>query len=162
MKRRNNLLPGLILIALGAYFFARQMGWHIPLSDTLFSWPSILLIAGLLFCGQAWSNKDDGQLFSGLVMTGLGIQFHAVHTYGLWSHHWAYFTLIIGIAFLAKYFFSRRDGWVPGIILTALSILSLFYQGTVVLIRESLGSFAQYWPVLLILAGVYILFFRKK
>ncbi|WP_026690554.1 LiaI-LiaF-like domain-containing protein [Alteribacter aurantiacus] len=162
MKKRKNLVPGLVLILAGVYFLAQQMNWEIPLSNTLFSWPSVLLIIGLLFSGQGVSNKDDGQLFSGLILTGLGIHFHGVHTYGLWSHHWTYFTFIIGVAFLGKYFFTRRDGWLPGVFLVGISILNEFYQGTVVLIRESLGVFASYWPVLLIGIGLYLMFFRKK
>ncbi|WP_096435970.1 LiaI-LiaF-like domain-containing protein [Alteribacter populi] len=160
--KRNNLIPGLVLIAIGFYFFAKQMDWNIPFAQVVFAWPSILVVIGLMFCFQAFSNKDESQTFSGVTLLGFGLHFHAVHTFSLWSHHWGYFTFILGVAFLAKYSVRKAEGLLPGIVLLAISILSLFYQGVFDWIRESLGIFQQYWPLIFIVIGIYLLFFKKK
>ncbi|TMW71615.1 LiaI-LiaF-like domain-containing protein [Alteribacter natronophilus] len=161
-RSRRNLVPALILLAVGSYFLAQQLGMDIPFAGTILSWPSVLVIAGLFFLSQGYSQREDGQVFTGAATLGLGLYFHAVYTFDLWSIHWSHFTLIFGIAFLLKYRYSRRDGWIPGIILIGISLFSLFFQGSVRLIQETLGAASQFWPVILIGLGLYLLFLRKK
>ncbi|UCZ52131.1 DUF5668 domain-containing protein [Bacillus shivajii] len=160
--RRNNFLPGIILISTGLYFLLKQFDITLPYANVIFTWPSILVFIGLVMAFQGFSNRDDSKMFTGATLLGLGVLFHGVHTYGTWGYHWGYFTLIVAIAFLMKYFVNKRDGLTPAMILFAITAFALFSSEVSEWIRTFAGGFESLWPVLLIAIGVYLLFFRKK
>ncbi|WP_096189585.1 LiaI-LiaF-like domain-containing protein [Evansella halocellulosilytica] len=160
--RRNSFLPGVILIGIGIYFLLQQFSISFPYSSVIFSWPTILVLIGVITAYQGFSNRDDSKMFTGITLLGLGTLFHGVHTFGQWSYHWGYFTLIVGIAFLMKYSVNKREGLIPAFILFAITAFALFSSEVSSWIRQVAGGFEMFWPVVLIGAGMYLLFFRKK
>lgn len=159
--RSRQALPGIILILLGVYYLSRQFNFSLPYTDILLTWQSILFLIGLVLSWQGFSNKDDNRMFSGIVLLGLGTLFHGIHTFGYWEYQWPYFTLIISLAFFMKYFVSKRDGMTPGITLLLISLGALFLPGIIEGYRN-LSGVETYWPIALIIIGVYLLFFRKR
>lgn len=155
--KRNSILPGIFLVIIGLYFLLKQMNITIPYSDLLVTWPSILVIIGLILAFQGFSNRDDNKMFSGTLLLGFGIYFHGVITFNYWKYHWAFFTLVISIAFFMKYFVNKRDGIVPGFILLGISAL-YFFSGY---ITHYIGEFQAFWPIALIGIGIYFIFFKK-
>ncbi|SDZ05050.1 hypothetical protein SAMN05421736_105228 [Evansella caseinilytica] len=159
--KRNHLLPGFFLIVIGLYFLLKQFNISFPYSHLIFTWQSILLILGLVFAFQGFSNRDEHKMFSGIIMLGLGVYFHSIHHFHFLNAHWGYFTLIISIAFFMKYFVNKRDGIVPGMILLIISLIAL-NAGNVTQWFNIFTKFNNFWPVLLIFVGIYLVFFRKK
>ncbi|MCE7793468.1 DUF5668 domain-containing protein [Salipaludibacillus sp. CUR1] len=160
--KSNQALPGIILIAAGIFFLTRQFNFTFPYGDLLFQWPSILIIIGFVLSWQGFSNRDDHKMFSGIVLLGLGILFHGIYTFNYWTYEWPYFTLIIALAFLLKYAVNKRDGAGPGFILLIISAAALFYSTITEWAYSLHSSVETIWPGLLILIGVYLLFFRKR
>ncbi|WP_458412310.1 LiaI-LiaF-like domain-containing protein [Schinkia sp. CFF1] len=155
MKRQGFFL-GVILIGLGVYFLMDQL--NIPVMHKLFTWPTLLLIIGIAFLLQVYVAHDRQSIFPGVILTGLGIHFHGRELFSFWPDHWAIYTLIVGIAFIAQH---QR---ILGILLVVISLLGLFYDGVIgwlSYISEAVGWLVHFWPVLLILLGVYILVKKK-
>ncbi|MFA9558635.1 LiaI-LiaF-like domain-containing protein [Evansella sp. AB-rgal1] len=160
--KRNNVIPGIILILVGLYYLLKQFQISIPFSDSLFAWPSILVAIGFVLAFQGHSNRDDNKIFSGTILLGLGVFFHGIHTFHLWSYHWGYITLIVSIAFFMKHFVTKRDGIVPGIILLIISLFALYSYQVTTWIQTFFSTFDTFWPIIFIGIGVYLLFFRRK
>ena len=160
--KRNNLIPGLILIAVGVYFLLQQFEISLPYSNILFAWPSILGIIGLILAYQGYSNRNDSKMFSGIILLGLGVYFHGVHTFNQWSNHWAYFTLIVSIAFFMKYFVNKREGLTPAFILLFVSAFGLYSPSIILWMQDYTSGFEALWPVVLIAVGIYFLFIKKR
>ncbi|MFZ3588357.1 LiaI-LiaF-like domain-containing protein [Bacillus sp. DJP31] len=160
--KKQGVFPGIILIGIGIYFLLDQL--HFPALSMFYSWPTLLIIIGVAFLSQAYTSRDYQNIVPGFILVGLGVHFHLLELVSFWPDHWAMFTCIIGIAFLLRYQ-QTKSGLLPGIVLLLLSILALFYHevigwlgwvGTIVELAE------HYWPIGLILVGVYLLFFKKK
>ena len=88
---------GILLVLVGAYFFAENLGYEIGL-DYLFStyWPVLIIIWGLkeLFSGflklRAGLKKNHfraGQLFWGILITGIGVVLYG-NNLGMWEMSW--------------------------------------------------------------------------
>ncbi|MDY0408593.1 hypothetical protein [Paracerasibacillus soli] len=96
-------------------------------------------------------------------MIGLGVHFHGLEHYSFWIDHWAAYPLIVGIALFLRALKTKR-GFFISIILIGISLLMIFtiqipewFQW----IYTVLGFLEQYWPIVLILIGAYILIKRK-
>ncbi|WP_147803476.1 LiaI-LiaF-like domain-containing protein [Alkalicoccus halolimnae] len=160
--KTNHTVSGMILLFLGIYFLLQQFNISIPFAEVLFRWPSILFGLGLVFMWQGFSNKDDSSMFSGSVLTGLGILFHGSTTFEVWSLTWPYFTLVIGLAFLMKYNVRKKDGLSTGIILLLITAVGVFASQVLPLFQDTVGSFTSFWPLAFVAVGIYYLFFRKS
>lgn len=157
MKKQGFFL-GIILIGIGVYFLMDQL--NIPFLNNLFTWPTLLLIIGIAFLLQGFVAKETQSLFPGTILTGLGIHFHGRELFDFWPDHWAIYTLIVGLAFIIRHQ-KTKSGIVPGILLLVISLLGLFYDGIIGwmnYIGEAVGWLENFWPVILIIIGVYLLF----
>ena len=168
MSRRSSrsgvLIPGLILIAVGAWFLAGTLGAELPNMEQM--WPVFPTIVGIsLFIGWLVSSNKRGSY--GMIIPAainflVGLFFFGF-TFGVfpWDDmaiYWPVFPLIVGIAFIAAWIFSglRDTGLlIPGGIAAAVGIVGLGF--TVFGMKEQVRSLIQYWPVLLIGLGVLIL-----
>ncbi|RXI98444.1 hypothetical protein DS745_19150 [Anaerobacillus alkaliphilus] len=157
--KRQGIFPGVLLIGVGLIFLLQN--YNIPFIQSVFSWPSILVIIGLAFLFQAYIGKDYHSIFTGILLVGLGIHFHGLHLFSFWPDHWAMFTLIIGVAFLFRYSKTKKDGLVPGVILLLISLVAFMYSEFVDLFGSLYSYIENFWPIALIVGGIYLLFFRK-
>ncbi len=160
--KKQGVFPGFILIGIGAYFLLDQL--HFTALSIFYSWPTLLLIIGVAFLAQAYTSRDYQNITPGFILLGLGVHFHLLKLVPLWPDHWAMFTFIIGLSFLLRYQ-KTKTGLIPAVILILLSILGLFYHEVIDWLGW-IGSFVKlvekYWPISLIIAGLYLLFFKKK
>lgn len=161
MKSKQTL-PGLILVIIGMYYLSQQFDFSLPYTNIVLKWPSILFLIGLILSWQGFSNKDDNKMFSGVVLLGLGTLFHGIHTFQYWDYNWPFFTLIISFAFFMKYFVNKRDGMTPAIILLLISASALFLPRLLDHYHNLLTGYESFWPVILIIVGIYLLFFKKR
>lgn len=157
--KRQGIFPGVLLVGVGLIFLLQN--YNIPYINYIFTWPSILLIIGLAFLFQAYIGKDYHSIFTGVLLVGLGIHFHGLQLFSFWPDHWAMFTIIIGVAFLFRYSKTKKDGLIPGVILLIVSLVSFMYIEFIDLFGSLFTYVENFWPVALIGAGIYLLFFKK-
>lgn len=161
-NRRRALLPGLLLMLLGAWLLARNLGWPVPGLDQL--WPAIILLFGLGFVGQylAGGRRDEGLVFSGVAATLTGAFFLTITlgylAWGDLGRLWPVFVLIGGAAFLAQWLAkpAERGLLVPALMALAVGGVALVF--TLGLLNPALAEqAARLWPLGLIVLGLGLL-----
>lgn len=160
--KKQNIFPGIILIGFGLYFFLQQT--EVSILKPFYSWPSLLIIVGIAFLCQGYLAKDYESILPGTILTGFGIHFHVVEHYSLWPNHIGVFILIISLGFLLRYQ-KLKTGLFHGLLFLIISILLLFYDrfaNWFGLLETSMKTVWNFWPVLLIGIGLFLLIFKKK
>jgi len=149
---RPALLPGLILLGLGLYFLLRQ--FNLPLFDQLMTWPMILIIIGSAFMICSYSGWDKMLILPGGILLALGIHFLAMNSSAHWPVHWSMYPGAVGSGFLLAYIRTQdRSFLIPAGILLGIPIIVLGFGGFHVM--------ATWWPIAVILIGVYLLLKRS-
>ncbi len=150
---KESRTAGLILIILGIAFLianATDLGWR-------HFWPLILILGGIGFIALFLRDrKNYGVLMPASVLIVIG----GILTAGVWlgwdqmNTLWPLFIAAPGIGFFAMYAFGPHKGGllVPAFILTGIA-------GVFLLIEYDKEEF---WPVLLILIGLALIFRRKR
>lgn len=158
--KKQNALAAYVLIGIGAFFLLRQL--KLPIFTDFYSWPTLLIIIGLALLIHSYTAKNYQNLFGGTIVLALGIHFHGLEHYSFWIDHWAVYLLIVGIAFIVRYLQTKK-GLLPGVILLIISIVFIFSIELPVWldwIYDLFELIERFWPIALIILGVYLL--RKK
>lgn len=150
--KRPALLPGLILIGLGIYFLLKQL--NVPEFGHILSWPLILIIIGLSFIICSYSGWDRMMILPGGILLSLGIHFYGLQAWADWPNQWSLYPGAVGIGFLLAYIRTKEAPFlIPAGVLLALPTIFYVFDGG--------NMLHQWWPVALVLVGVYLLFRRR-
>ena len=160
--KNQNMIPGIILIGFGVYYYLQQIG--LTLFDQFYTWPTLMAIVGVAFITQGYRGRDYDAILPGVIFLGFGIHLHVVGRLEIWPDHLGAFILIIALAFLLRYQ-KTGIGLFHGILFLILATLLLFYDQISSWLGTLEGGVAfiwRFWPVALILIGAYLLFFKRK
>lgn len=157
--RRNRVLSGLVLILLGGVFLVAQFV-EIPSLGKL-----ILPGLGLLFLFWGIAVREGGLLIPGGILSGIGMGVYLMEALPLEGEaEPGVFLLSFGGGFvlitLLSALFTRETQWwalIPGGILAAIG--GALYMGGAAL--DALELAGRFWPVALILAGLWLIFRRR-
>jgi hypothetical protein len=157
--RRNRILSGLVLILLGGLFLVNQYV-EIPSAGNLFL-PGL----GLLFLVWGIVTRTSGLLVPGGILTGIGTGVYLMNALPLEGDaEPGVFLLSFGggfalITLLSAIFTEEIHWWalIPGGILATIG--GALYAGGIA--QDVLEIIGRFWPVALILVGIYILFRRR-
>lgn len=161
-NRRGAVIPGLLLIVLGAWLLAGTLGVRLPNLGDL--WPLIPLGFGLAFLAEYFleGRRNAGLVFTGVAGALMGAFFLAITLgpleWGDLGRLWPVFVLIGGLAFLAQWLASpsERGLLVPATLALLVGAVGLLFS--LDLLGTGLGAqLSRLWPVLLILAGLGLL-----
>lgn len=159
-RQRSNLVVGVILLLVGGWFLALQI---VPgLGDLLnieFSWPLFVVGAGLLLLVFGLLVGAPDMAIPASIVGGIGGLLYWQNTTGRWES-WAYvWTLIPGfvgvgiiLAGLLKGQIRRALVEGVGVLVTSLVLFAIFSS-----FLGGVNLFGDYWPVLLILLGLWML-----
>lgn len=164
VMRRGNLVLGVVLVVLGALFLvAALLGpgvWRVV-------WPFLIIMPGLVFfLLMVVAGKEAGALAipgSILTITGLILLYQNLSQHWVsWAYLW---TLVsptgVGLGLLIWGLWSGREsitraGWIVAKVGFALFVVfGLFFE--LILNISGSGMARLFWPVLLILFGLYLL-----
>ena len=171
-NRSGAILPGLLLIALGAWLLAVTLGVRLPSVATL--WPVVLIVAGLAFLAQffAGGRRSEGLVFTGVAAALLGVFFLAITlgrlTWNDAGRLWPIYVLIGGLAFLAQWLArpGERGLLVPAVL--ALAVGGATLALALGLVRADVADqIIRLWPLVLIVLGLgllgsYVMSGRRK
>lgn len=170
MKRQNvwGIGTGLLLVGLGSLFLIGEL---LPGNAMRYLWPFFLIALGaLFFMGMAAGGKATGALaIPGSIMTMLGLIFLVQAIFNIWAT-WAYaWTLLLVAVGIGLNLFSQHSDipqlrFVGRLVMLVGGVLffvfGIFFEAIFALGgTRSLGGVL--WAVLLILAGVFLLFGRE-
>ncbi|MBN1230652.1 MAG: hypothetical protein JXA19_02175 [Anaerolineales bacterium] len=155
--RRNNLGWGVLLILVGAFFLAVQMGYINNVFD-LYEWPVIIVGVGAIFILIAILTGASGMAIPGSIVGGVGMLLYYFNSTGRWGE-WTLWTLIpafVGLGTFIMYLLEGKfsaavreggSGILWGVVLYA--ILAAVFGGPL--------PFDKYWPIIIILVGFWFL-----
>lgn len=155
--KRDSLVWGIILIVLGGAFLVNQL---FPDLFGGFSWPWILLALGGIFALVSLIGRVGGLMIPGVILLGLGGIFFYQDTTGnwdSWAYVWALIPAFVGLGMLigGLYDPELRPARRVALLLIAGGLLMFMIFGGFFGLDPSL---VRFWPVLLILFGLFILF----
>lgn len=167
-RKQTNLIGGILLILVGAWFLAMQ--FFPQLGDWInieLSWPLIIIGVGIFLLVLGLLVGEPGMAVPAVIVGGIGGLLYYQNTTGdweSWSYAWTLIPGFVGLGVLLAGLLGgtlRKDlaGGLTLIVISAVLfiIFASFLGGLTVL--------GDYWPVLLILLGVWILLtavFRKR
>jgi hypothetical protein len=157
--KQNGMFPGVVLIGLGLYFLSQK--WTLPYIEFFHRWPTLFLIFGIAFLLQGKSSNDSSHYFPGVILVGLGVHFHAPQLVKGWPNQWEIYTLLIGFAFISQTSKKKKDGIFLGSLFIFFSILGLFSTGFVSWAGKLFSIFEAFWPIALLIIGIYLIFKKK-
>lgn len=161
--KNQRIFPGVILIGFGAYFLLQQFG--ISSLQRFYTWPTLLIIIGIAFLGQGYLSKEAEAILPGVIMTGFGIHFHLAGKVAFWPQNTiGMLILIISIGFFLR-FQKTNNGLFQAFLFLVIAVLLLFYDkiaGYLGMLQNGFATVWKYWPVLLIIIGIYFILKRKK
>lgn len=160
--KKQSIFPGIILVGIGGYLLLQQL--NVTVFDGFFSWPTIVMIIGIALLIHAYTLNDHSNIFPGIVLTGFGFHFHHVNQLSFWPDHFSMLILIVSIGMLLRYL-KTKAGLSHGLLLLAISLLFLKYDlfmGWLSFFKDGFSFIIRFWPILLIGAGIYLLFIKKK
>ncbi|HZW05027.1 MAG TPA: DUF5668 domain-containing protein [Anaerolineaceae bacterium] len=167
-QRKSAVIPGIILILIGLAFLAIEL---VPgLADQVdlsFSWPMIIIGIGVIMLVLAFSLNEPGLVIPATITGGIGSLLFYQNTtgdWGSWAYAWALIPGFVGIGLVLYSLWEgkRGDELQTGIVMTLISGLAFLLFGSFLGPFDEIG---QFWPVLLVLLGVYLLFsgmFRRR
>jgi hypothetical protein len=165
-RTRSSLTFGFLLILLGAWFLAVQLVPQLNWFWNILTWPvSIIIIAIFLFLLGIVLNAP-GMAIPACIVGGIGGLLYwqnATGNWESWTYAWPLIPGFVGAGLMLAAIMGeggrdtfRVGAWMSIISLTVFAIFGAFFGANV------LGT---YWPVLLILVGVWVLIqplYRRK
>lgn len=155
-NNRNSIVLGVLFIVIGATFLAVNLlgiGWRSL-------WP-LLFFAGaaINFVIFLSDRRNLGVLMPTTILLIYGALFQYCALEGWWrmSELWPTFILGPGVGLLMMYLFGKRESGllIPAFILIGLSAIFFVAFGP-------FRDYSRYWPVLLILLGLFLLLKRQR
>ncbi len=169
-QRRSDLIFGILLLLLGGWFLAAQFNLLPGLNeliDVQFQWPWIVIGVGVFLFLLALITRTPGLSVPACIVGGIGGILYWTNltgNWGDWSYLWTLIPGFVGIGILLSTLLGGEDkkGYREGfrIILTSAILFVIF-----LMLFSGRGEFIKYWPVLVILAGIWIIIqtlFRKS
>jgi len=156
---------GIVLIGLGLLFLVTQF---LRISLWSLGWPFFVIIPGLMFFAgmiASGKGKNGGLAIPGSIITTTGLILlyqNVFHTWATWAYVWALiFPTAVGLGLIIEglwddHSHSVREGrqmMLIGLIIFVLA--ALFFEVIIGIQGRGFGSY--FWPLALIVVGVYLL-----
>lgn len=174
-RRRLSITVGVLFILIGGWLFAVQ--FYSPLkdwADAFAEWPMWIIATGVLVLFAGLVSGSPKLAVPAAIISGLGGIFYyqnLTEEWDTWAYAWTLIPGFIGVGTLIQYLLQgklrlalRQGG---GAIVLSLFLFGvfggLFYDS--VGGPDFLANLSDYWPVLLIIIGLWILLrpiFKRK
>ena len=156
---------GIALIIFGAALLLRRMD-IISVAFSQIFW-SLMMVVGIVGVGRGFANSRRGRVFWGTVLFLYSLFFLLRSLDSVEIHFYMFFPgtfLIFGLAFVMMYLQDVRDWFllIPALFLCAIGILLLLTETGYLYRWEVWEAIHLYWPVVLILLGIALIFRRRK
>ena len=164
MHKQNSIIFGTILILVGVLFLFVQFFPGLAASlDLSQQWPLVIVTVGvLLILSAVWGTPTLA--IPGSIVAGIGGLLYVqnqTNAWESWSYAWALIPGFVGIGLLLAGIlgYKRRASWRAGGRLLLISVMLFLIFGA---FFNGLGVLGQFWPVLLIILGLWMLWPRRK
>lgn len=169
-ERRSDLVFGIILVIIGGWFLAAQFDLVPGLKDFMnveYQWPFIVIGVGIFLFLLGLLLRSPGMSVPACIVGGIGGLLYWTNKtgdWGTWSYLWTMIPGFVGVGILLATLLGGHEvkEYKEGVKLILISgILFVIF----LMLFSGQGQFIRYWPVLLVIAGVWVLIqaiFRRK
>jgi len=153
--KTSDIIIGIGFIILGLIFLFENFGYIEFDFEEI--WPLFVILGGCAFwVGYVKDRKNYGLIMPGTILFIYGLMFWYCSFEG-WYYMgilWPGFLIGPGLGFFLMYLLGEKEKGllIPATILTGIGILFLFRYSSVL----------RFWPVLLIILGIILIFKHKK
>ncbi len=169
-ERRSDLVFGIILLLIGAWFLASQFNFVPGLNEIInvqYQWPLIVIGVGLFLFLIGLLTRSPGMSVPACIVGGIGgilYWTNVTQRWGDWSYLWTLIPGFVGVGSILATLIGggNKRGYRDGLRLILISLILLV---VFIMLFSGQGYFVKYWPILVILAGVWVIIqtiIRKK
>jgi hypothetical protein len=169
-ERRSDLVIGIVLLLIGGWFLAAQFNLVTSLNELIniqFEWPMIIVGVGVFLFVLGLLSRNPRMSVPACIVGGIGGILYWTNStgdWGAWSYLWSLIPGFVGVGIILATLLGgeEKSGYREGFLLIFISaiLFIVFY-----LLLSGQGNFVKYWPILVIVAGIWIIIqtiFRKK
>lgn len=148
-SNRGTMIAGIVLVVLGAVFFALNL---IPGIDAKKTWPLILVVLGIGFCLPAfiWSDVREnlaGLFIPGFILLVLGVIFlfnTLTSIWNIWAIAWILIPASVGLGLVVAAYIGKWDRSVRQVgiwmMVISMSVFALFAAMFNNIVVKSIGA----------------------
>jgi hypothetical protein len=161
-ERRSDLVFGVILLLIGAWFLVAQFNLVPGLNAIMnvqYQWPLIVVGVGALLFILGLLVRAPGMSVPACIVGGIGGILYwdnLTGNWGDWSYMWTLIPGFVGVGIILSTLLGgiERGGYREGLRLILISAILFF---VFLMIFSGQASIIKYWPVLVILVGAWII-----
>jgi hypothetical protein len=169
-ERRSDIVVGIFLLIIGGWFLASQFNLVPGINEIMniqYQWPLIVIGVGVFLFLLGLLIRAPGMSVPACIVGGIGGILYwnnATGNWADWSYLWTLIPGFVGVGIILSTLLggNEKGGYRAGLrsILVSAILFIIF-----VMIFSGQSYFIKYWPILVILAGIWIIIqtlFRKK
>lgn len=160
-NKAQNLFPSILLISCGLFYFSQAQGL-LPVQFS--TWSAIFILLGIAFILQSYLGKQYDFLIPASLFLGIGIHFHLSEKYPIPQDAFGLILLFLSLGFFLRYF-KTKEGLFYGWSFLLLALIQLFQDKILVwfqFVVPGQKTITELWPLILIVFGCYLFFFKRK
>ncbi len=153
---------GVLLVGFGIFFLLNEL--HMSIAAKVYTWPVLLILIGAALLTESALSEDHSNLLASYILITLGIHFYVSEQIPFWPTNISMVVFMVAISFLLSAR-KAKSGFFQGGTLLIIAILMMFSDRLKLFlpkVEDGVNYLTTFWPILLLLVGLYLLFFKRK
>lgn len=153
---------GVLLVGFGIFFLLNEL--HMSIAAKIYTWPVLLILIGAALLTESALSQDHSNLLASYILITLGIHFYVSEQIPFWPTNISMVVFMVAISFLLSAR-KAKSGFFQGGTLLIIAILMMFSDRLKLFlpkVEDGVNYLTTFWPILLLLVGLYLLFFKRK
>ncbi|MBU3572271.1 DUF5668 domain-containing protein [Priestia aryabhattai] len=160
--KKQSMFFGVLLVGFGIFFLLNEL--HMSIAAEVYTWPVLLILIGAALLTESALSQDHSNLLASYILITLGIHFYVSEQIPFWPTNISMVVFMVAISFLLSAR-KAKSGFFQGGILLIIAILMMFSDRLKLFlpkVEDGVNYLTTFWPILLLLVGLYLLFFKRK
>jgi len=160
--KKQSMFFGVLLVGFGIFFLLNEL--HMSIAAKVYTWPVLLILIGAALLTESALSQDHSNLLASYILITLGIHFYVSEQIPFWPTNISMDVFMVAISFLLSAR-KAKSGFFQGGTLLIIAILMMFSDRLKLFlpkVEDGVNYLTTFWPILLLLVGLYLLFFKRK
>ncbi|MFE4119561.1 LiaI-LiaF-like domain-containing protein [Priestia sp. YIM B13486] len=160
--KKQSMFFGVLLVGFGIFFLLNEL--HMSIAAKVYTWPVLLILIGAALSTESALSQDHSNLLASYILITLGIHFYVSEQIPFWPTNISMVVFMVAISFLLSAR-KAKSGFFQGGTLLIIAILMMFSDRLKLFlpkVEDGVNYLTTFWPILLLLVGLYLLFFKRK